>query len=86
MFADILGYTIEPPGIDVSGVQTLGYPLHIYVVNTNPSYTESPNTGIVISKLKITLKGTYDDTALTGDETHNVSMTLDKYTYVDEIS
>ena len=82
MFADILGYTIEPPGIDVSRVQTLGHPLHIYVVDPNPSYTEPPNTGTVISKLKITLKGTYVDRAPTRE--HNVSLTLDKYTYVNE--
>ena len=63
-----------------------GYPLHIYIVDQNPSSTDPS-----IAKLKITLKGTYEtvdreNPRETIEVAHNVSLTLDKDSYVNELS
>ena len=77
----LLNYTISLPALGTAAPQTLGYPLHIYVVDQNPSYTDT-----FIAKLKITLKGTYSDRATAREADHNVSLTIDKYSYVNELS
>ena len=61
-----------------------GYPLHIYVIDPNPSSTDPS-----IAKLSITLKGIYEtvdreNPRETIEVAHNVSITLDRYTYVNE--